>query len=417
MVPQKGSFHPQMFVLPGAWRRITEQSPLPMAALEGPQHIIRYTNTSFCRLVGQKEQELIGFLIKDAVLRAKESMAVLDRVYHTGIAELISEQEQPGPNPIYWSYAVWAVFGVHKTPVGLVIQVTDTTEAALFHQQVTAINQELLIGSVRQHELTESAEGTNVKLQREMAEKNRMAEELRLSRDGLEARVKERTAELEDSERRLRVLASELINAQETERKRIAHELHDSLAAQLSGIKYRLERKLKEGKASENLASLQEIIQDVQDANIETRRIMANLRPSILDDLGILPAFSWFCRETEKTYPETLMEFSGSVQEQEIPDELKIVLFRVAQEAVTNAIRHGKSTLIRIGLGTDNGWLRLTVEDNGAGFEALRCAQQPQGHGIGLNSMQQRVDSTGGVFSLSSSPGKGTVVQAEWRRP
>jgi PAS domain S-box-containing protein len=249
----------------------------------------------------------------------------------------------------------------------------------------------------------------------DVTDRKRMEEELRRSRDELEMRVQERTAKLQESENRLRALASELINAQETERKRIAHELHDSLAAQLASIKYRVEHRFKHGDASENPATLKDTIQDIQDAITETRRIMANLRPSVLDDIGIIAALSWLSRETEKAYPGTFVEYSGNVQEREISEDLKIVIFRVVQEAVTNAIRHGKSPKVCIGLERNDGWLRLIVQDKGRGFDSVKVGVPSGSHGIGLNSMQQRVDSTGGIFSISSSPGRGTTVKAEWR--
>ncbi len=238
---------------------------------------------------------------------------------------------------------------------------------------------------------------------------------LKRYRDELEDRVQERTAKLAESEERLRSLASELIKAQETERKRIAHELHDSLAAQLAAIKYRLERKLKGGESSDNRITLEEIIQDVQNANLETRRIMANLRPSVLDDLGIIPALSWFARETQKTYPGKTVEITQRVEERDIPEELKIVIFRVIQESVTNAARHGNAERILISLERRNGWLRASVNDNGKGFDSDKIGEKSENGGIGLDSMQQRVDSTGGIFSISSSPGQGTTVKAEWR--
>jgi signal transduction histidine kinase len=213
----------------------------------------------------------------------------------------------------------------------------------------------------------------------------------------------------------LRGLATDLINAQEKERKRIAHELHDSLAAQLAAIKYRLERKHKIGESPENPITLDEIIRDVQNANRETRRTMANFRPSLLDDLGIVVALSWFSRETEKAYPGTFIEYPGTIQDSEVPEELKIVLFRVVQESVTNAVRHGESSRIRIGLEKKDGWLRLTVEDNGKGCDAARLGDRSGSHGIGLNSLEQRIDSTGGIFCIRSTPGDGTTVRAEWK--
>ncbi len=248
----------------------------------------------------------------------------------------------------------------------------------------------------------------------DVTQKRRAQDALRKSHVELELRVQERTAKLQESESRLRSLASELINAQETERKRIAHELHDSLAAQLAAIKYRVEQRFNHAEPAENPKTLQETIQDIQSAITETRRIMANLRPSVLDDLGIVPALSWLSRETEKSFPGTSVQFTGSVQEQQVPDALKIVLFRVVQESVANAVHHGKSSLIRIGLERNGDWLWLGIEDNGNGFVSAD-KKEPSTGGMGLVSMQQRVESTGGVFSIRSNLGEGTMVKAEWR--
>ena len=137
-------------------------------------------------------------------------------------------------------------------------------------------------------------------------------------------------------------------------------------------------------------------------------------RGTALRDIGIIPALSWFSRETEKTYPGTGVEFSGGVEDWEVPEKLKIVLFRIAQESVTNAIRHGNAMRIRIDLEKKDVWLRLSVRDNGKGFDSMKHGEASGSHGIGLNSMQQRVDSTGGIFSIRSCP-EGTTVKAEWK--
>ncbi len=215
-----------------------------------------------------------------------------------------------------------------------------------------------------------------------------------------------------ESEERLRLLSSQLLAAQETERKRIAHDLHDGLAAQLAAIKYRMENRLEKGESSGREIALKETIDDIQTAITETRRIMANLRPSVLDDLGILPALSWYSRVTGEAYPGTSVEYFGNVVEGDVPENLKIVIFRVVQESVTNAVRHGKASLIKIGVEKERNWLRLSVEDNGNGFMSVKKSTT---EGIGLDSMQQRVESSGGIFSITSNPGKGTTVKGEWR--
>ncbi len=122
------------------------------------------------------------------------------------------------------------------------------------------------------------------------------------------------------------------------------------------------------------------------------------------NDLGILPAISCFCRETKN---------STGLQEQEIPEELKIVVFRVLQESIRNAINHGKSTRILIAMERKGDWFRLSVMDNGEGF--LSPGNRPLTNDTGLGGMQQQVESTAGIFSISSAPEKGTIVKAEWR--
>lgn len=387
-----------------------EDSPLPMASTEGEKHILQHVSPSFCSLVGRRREELLGIPFLKAVLQGTASISILDRVYKTGKAELIPEPYSAA-NPVFQPYAVWAIVAEDARPSGLIIQMADGTETALFRRRLREMNEGLLLASVRQHELADEAESRNLILQQEITQRKRAEEALERSRGELEKRVRERTAKLQESEARLRTLASDLINAQEIERKRIAHELHDGLAAQLAAVKYRVEHRLKYDVAEADFA-LEETIKDIEAAIIETRRIMANLRPSVLDDLGIVPALSWYFREIEKSYPGTSVESSVYVQEGNIPENLKIVLFRVFQESVTNAVRHGKSSKIMVTFEKERDWLRLVVGDNGTGFESVK---KTENGGIGLHSMQQRVESTGGIFSITSNPGKGTIVKAEWR--
>ncbi len=141
--------------LPGLCRSIAEASPLPMAAVEGARHILRYANPAFCGLVDKAEEELIGNAFCGIVPTGEKCLSLLDRVYRTGEAETHVGQGDATSDP-FWSYVVWPVFGADGDRVGIIVQVTEATR---FHQETVAMNEALMVGSVRQHERTEVAEG------------------------------------------------------------------------------------------------------------------------------------------------------------------------------------------------------------------------------------------------------------------
>ncbi len=233
----------------------------------------------------------------------------------------------------------------------------------------------------------------------------------------LQAKVKElekTERALKDSERQLRILSSRLLTAQETERKRISRELHDSIGGALSTIRFGLENavvRMQEGRASpENLESL---ISITQYAHEEARRIYMNLRPSTLDDLGILATIGWFLRQFQTIHSEISIESHISVEEDETPQSLKIVIFRVLQEALQNVARHGRADTVNLSLVKQDDRIVLTIADNGTGFQVGVERETPEG-GLGLPSMQERVESSGGIFTITSVKGEGTVVRASW---
>ena len=224
-------------------------------------------------------------------------------------------------------------------------------------------------------------------------------------------RRKQMESALMESEKELRLLSSQLLAAQENERKWIAQELHDSIGQTLVAVKFALERKLGQsgtGKAPPGI-SMEDILAMVQNGVEETRRIMTNLRPSMLDDLGILATINWFCREFQKVYPHFQVQRQIEVQEQEIPEKLKIVVFRILQEAMNNIAKHSRGNSIGLYLGRRNDRITLKIQDNGAGFDLENSRQ-----GLGLSSMKERAQHSGGVFILESSLGKGTCLEVMW---
>jgi len=171
-------------VLPELWHALVQCAPVPMVELQGPGHIISYVNPAFCRLVAKDKKALVGMPFAEIVQEGDRCLEVLDRVYRTTEPEIHTESEQTETHPAYWSYAIWPVLDGNQRSVGLMMQVTETT---LFHQQTGAMNQELLISAVHQHELTETAEKLNDRLRTEIAERERAAEALRLTMEFDEA--------------------------------------------------------------------------------------------------------------------------------------------------------------------------------------------------------------------------------------
>ena len=155
--------------IPRLCRYLSERSPQPMVAVEGTTHVVIYLNPAFARLVGRERKDLVGRPFAEAVPEGEGNgcLALLDRVFRTGIPENLAEQEHrhTQPRPVYWSYAVWAILGEDERPAGVMIQVTDATETAIFRRQAVAMNEALLVSATRQHELAEAAESLSARLQ------------------------------------------------------------------------------------------------------------------------------------------------------------------------------------------------------------------------------------------------------------
>ncbi len=153
---------------------ITEHAPLPMATVEGATHIVRYVNPAFCQMMNKPLEQLVGRQLYELLPEKDECVRLLDRVFLNGKPESFTEREDCKPHPIFWSYTMWPV-EADEHLVGIMIQVTETAEA---RGLTVAMNEALLLGSVRQHELTEAAENLNSQLQLEIGARRESAREL-----------------------------------------------------------------------------------------------------------------------------------------------------------------------------------------------------------------------------------------------
>ncbi len=254
------------------------------------------------------------------------------------------------------------------------------------------------------------------RLRTEQALRERTGELLKLS-DTLELQVRERTVELSRANEDLRRLSEKLLSAQEEERKRIAGEIHDTLGSSLAAIKYKVEEAIqKTGKTPTSAAEyLEPVIPMIRECVDDCRRIQTDLRPPMIDDLGLLPTLSWFLRRFHTIYSTIAVEQEISIEEGDVPLSLKIVIFRVIQEAINNMAKYSQASLVRQSLRKLDDRIELVIQDNGRGFnlEEVRSTPRPE-KGLGLTSMKERVELSGGLFAIESMEGKGTVLRAIW---
>ena len=224
---------------------------------------------------------------------------------------------------------------------------------------------------------------------------------------------------LNASTARLRFLSTQLIQAGEKERQRISRELHDEVGQGLTAIKFSVENAqdlIEKGNSSDSLASLNRVVHLIQNTMSEARNISVSLRPASIDQLGIIATISWFCREYQKTYTGIEIDQAINLQEERVPQPLKIIIYRVLQESLTNIAKHSNARNVSISLGTRNGRLNLSVEDDGNGFDIARIDVHPtMQNGFGLISMRERVELSGGEFEVYSDVGEGTRISARWK--
>lgn len=252
----------------------------------------------------------------------------------------------------------------------------------------------------------------------DITDRKRAEEALRQSRDELEERVQERTSELQESQRHLQYLSSQLLVSQEEERRRIAQEVHDDLTQSLTAIKHRLEHLLQEAEAEIRpaCARLFKVIIPILEQSVDsTRRIQNSLRPPVLDDLGILPAIGWYVREFGKQYPHIQLSSRIEVNEDDIPATLKTVIYRNLQEAMDNVLQHSGANRLGLSLVKSPHLVELHIRDNGLGFDVDKVLAMEQSKpGLGISSMRERTRISGGSFAVESAKGTGTTIRASW---
>jgi PAS domain S-box-containing protein len=283
----------------------------------------------------------------------------------------------------------------HGRPMAVLETLTDITErkAAVEAQtriKVLAASNEALILEIAQRRAVEAA--------------------LRKS----EHHYSELLAESERLQEQLRQLSRQILLAQEDERKRISRELHDVIAQTLTGINIRLAT-LKKDAVSNNKHLARDITRTQQmvekSVNI-VHEFARELRPAVLDDLGLIPALHTFVKLfSKRTRLHVHLKAFAGVEKMDIAK--RTVLYRVAQEGLTNVSRHAKASHVKISIREIPEGIGMKIHDNGQSFSFAEHLQAKNGNRLGLLGMRERVEMVGGTFCVNSAPGQGTTLEVE----
>jgi signal transduction histidine kinase len=415
----------------------TEHAPLPMATVEGATHIVRYANPAFCSLMNKPMEQLIGKPLSELLPEKDECVTLLDRVFRTGKPESHVEQEQSKPHPVFWSYTMWPVLADERL-VGVIIQVTETAQ---FHGKAVAMNEALMLGAVRQHELAEAADRLNARLEQEITERKQAETELQDAKAALadeavllERLVAERTAELTSTNKQLEVFVYT-----------IAHDLRAPLRS-MQGFSEML--------VKDERAALSETHRDYVRRISDSARFMDALLSDLL-------AFATITQQRIELAPTNLQSIVHAVLsrlEKDIAEQnalletigpwpavmahaptLSQVLFNLLSNAL-KFVRPGVLPQIRVraeaapsttpsvhSATAPPGFVRVWVEDNGIGIAPehqqqifrlfLRLHRDAySGTGVGLTIAQKGVERMGGSLGVESSPGCGSRFWFDLRK-
>ncbi len=383
-----------------------------------------------CQSVSGPQGEFLGYrvsnrdvterkLAEEAARKKDESLAEAQRIAHLGNWHWNIET-----NELAWSDEAYRIFGLLPQEFGATYDAfLESVHPGDREAVQEAVNRSLADPSVPysiEHRVVRPDGRERVVHERGEVTFDDGGRPIRMIGTVLDITERKQAEEmLQKSQEELRFLSAQLLSVQEEESKRIARELHDGIGQSLSALKFLLEsriQKMEKDSSPENLQPLESMVPMLQNAIEEVRRMQTDLRPPILDDLGILATISWFCREYQQIYASIRVEKDLEIGEQDVPPSLKTVVYRVMQEAMNNVAKHSRANRVRLSLFQEDGSIKLLIEDDGLGFNVQDVSSEDRPlRGLGLTSMRERTELSGGSFSLLSRKGKGTVIQASWK--
>ena len=231
--------------------------------------------------------------------------------------------------------------------------------------------------------------------------------------DSVSSYLTRREAEesLRSAHAQMQTLSRQLMQVQERERRQLSHDLHDEIGQAVTAIKMNLQTMQRVADTSivqdtmnDSLGILDKILQRVRDLSLD-------LRPSLLDDLGLVPAVRWYV-ERQAQRAGLVAEVEAEKLLQDLEPDLSVACFRIVQESITNILRHAKATKIRVELRQTDQYLDLCIKDDGVGFRVRETSATVAGRStLGLLGMQERAQALGGQVTIQSSPDRGTEVR------
>jgi signal transduction histidine kinase len=285
---------------------------------------------------------------------------------------------------------------------------SETIEESRHGRRTATARLKSIIGTLTQR--TSELAVSNAKLEKEVTQRKTIEKSLRTS-ELTTSKLLETSHRMQEE---LRHLSRRLLSAQEEERKRISRELHDVVAQALTGINVRLamlgtQTAADAADLQTKIASTQQIVQKSVDI---VHRFARDLRPTVLDDLGLIPALESYLRifREDTGIDVELSAFPGV---ERLDGGAKTALYRIVQEALSNVVRHAKASRVTVSIADRKRGICMDILDNGKGFQIDEIAAAKSGMHLGLLGMRERVEMVGGTFRLKSTPGKQTAIRVE----
>jgi signal transduction histidine kinase len=214
---------------------------------------------------------------------------------------------------------------------------------------------------------------------------------------------------LEKQNEELKNLSAKIVEVQETEQRRLAVELHDDFGQLLTGLKISLEKSLLADEKTIR-TDIQQALDIVNQLHNQVRELVLNLRPTILDDLGLFAALDWFFKRFTQQTGIHVIHNVNPLEEKRFPNSIETSIFRLVQEALTNVARHAQVPEVMVTISLESKSIKVAVVDTGKGFDIGALVP---GNSTGISGMRERVSWVGGSFNLNSIPGEGTIIECE----